>query len=173
VRLVIRLALALALLAAGCAPPPPRISAPLRTLGKAGGFTAPDDSGDLARVPFAGARATVLELWATDCEACRPALAAFARETPRIEGAGVAWVLLGVLDEGEPLDRARGVLRGWGVERPFLVDRGGGVQRTLGIAALPATVVLDRNGVVRWAAPAGASAGEVAAAARWVAGRQP
>jgi hypothetical protein len=113
----------------------------------------------------------VLELWATDCEACRPALAAFAREAPRLQGDGVAWVLLGVLEEGEPLDRVREVLRGWGVARPFLVDRGGGVQRTLGIGALPATVVLDRKGVVRWAAPASASAREVAAAARWVAGR--
>jgi AhpC/TSA family len=164
-------AVALALLAAGCARPPPPRSAPIPSLGRAGGFTVPDDGGDLTPVPSPGPRATVLELWATDCRACRPALAALAREAPRLQADDIAWVLLGVLDEGEPLDRAREVLREWGVERPFLVDRGGGVQRGLGIDALPATVVLDRRGVVRWAAPAGASAREVAAAARWVAGR--
>ena len=52
---------------------------------------------------------------------------------------------------------------------PFLVDRGGGVERSLGVLGLPATLVLDRRGVVRWAAPAGARAEVVAAAAQSIA----
>jgi hypothetical protein len=166
-----RLSLAVAALTAGCVPRVPPRSAPLPSLGRAAGFSAPDVSGDLTRVPGAAAKATVLELWATDCEPCRGSLSAFAAVAPRLQGEGIAWVLVGVLDGGEPLDHARDVLRGWGVDRAFLVDRGGGIQRALGIEVLPATVVLDRAGVVRWAAPAGASPATVAAAARWVAER--
>jgi hypothetical protein len=166
-----RLALAGAALAAGCAPRVPPPSAPLPSLGKEGGFSAPDDGGDLTRVPGAAAKATVLELWATDCEPCRWSLSASTAVAPQLQAEGIAWVLVGVLDGGEPLDRARAVLRRWGVDRAFLVDRGGGVQRALRIGTLPATVVLDRAGVVRWAAPSGASPATVAAAARWVAQR--
>ncbi len=150
-------------------------SAPLPSLGRAGGFMAPDERGDLAGVPDATgmpARATVLELWATSCEACRLSLPAVVAEAPGLARDGVGVVLVGVLDGGEPIGAARAALRSWGVERGFLVDRGGGVQRALGVDGLPGTIVLDGEGVVRWVAPAGARAGTVAAAARWVARRR-
>jgi hypothetical protein len=159
----------LTLLGAGCAPAAPPASAPLSSLGARASFSAPDERGDLVHVPGAGPRATVVELWATDCEPCRWALAALAAEAPRLEADGIACVLVGVLDAAEPIDSGRAALHAWGVDRAFLVDRGGGVQRALGIAALPATVVLDRAGVVRWVAPAGARPATVAAAARWIA----
>src|SRR5262249_7930491 len=95
-----------------------------------------------------------------------PALAA---EAPSLARDGIALVLVGVLDGGEPIGIAQETLRSWGVERGFMVDRGGGVQRSLGVDGLPATLVLDRQGGVRWVAPAGAPAREVAAAARGVA----
>ena len=157
------------LVMAGCAPAPPPPSAPLPSLGRAAAFSAPDDRGDLTRVPRAAARATVVELWATACEPCRKALPAFAAEAPRLEADGIAWVLVGVLEGGEPIQRARDALLSWGVGREFLVDRGGGVQRAFGLDALPAIVILDRAGVVRWVAPPGAPPAVVAAAARWIA----
>lgn len=160
---------ALTALATGCAAVALPPSAPLPSLGRAGGFSAPNDRGDLTRVPGAAARATIVELWATRCEPCRRALPALAAEAPRLEADGIACVLVGVLDGGEPVDRAREALRAWGVERDFLVDRGGGVQRAFGVDALPATLVLDRAGVVRWAAPPGAAPAAVAAAARGIA----
>jgi AhpC/TSA family len=159
----------LALLPAGCAPAAPPASAQLSSLGARASFSAPDARGDLVHVPGAAPRATVVELWAADCEPCRWAIAALAAEAPRLEADGIDCVLVGVLDAAEPIDRGREALRAWGVDRAFLVDRGGGVQRALGIATLPATVVLDRAGVVRWVAPAGARPATVTAAARWIA----
>jgi hypothetical protein len=164
------LAAALGMVTAGCsAPLRPRPSAPIAAIGTARGFTVPSDAGDLTPVPAAGARATVVELWASECDACGPGLVAMAAQASRERRGDIAWVLLGVLDEGEPLDRARLALRRWGIERPFLVDRGGGVQRALAIDSLPATAILDGRRVLRWVAPPRASASDVATAARWVA----
>jgi thiol-disulfide isomerase/thioredoxin len=153
---------------AGCSPAVLR-SATLPSLDKVAAFSAPDERGDLTRVPGGGARATILELWATSCAPCQKALPALAAEAPGLSRDGVELVLVSVLESAEPLDGARAMLRSWGVGRGFVVDRGGGVQRALGAGGLPATVVLDRRGVVRWVAPPGASADAVAAAARWVA----
>jgi cytochrome c biogenesis protein CcmG, thiol:disulfide interchange protein DsbE len=170
------LAAALASCSASCATShsaslPP--SASLPSLDQPSAFSVPDERGDLTRVPDGAARATVVEFWATSCEPCGKALPALGGEATRLERDGIALVLLGVLEGGEPLDRARAALRAWGVERPFLVDRGGGVQRAMGIDGLPATVVLDARGVVRWAAPPSAPPGEIAAAARRVASMRP
>jgi hypothetical protein len=150
---------------AGSVPP----SAPLASLGRPASFSVPDEDGDLRCVPDRAARATVVELWSAGCEPCKAALPALAGEAAGLEREGVALVLLSVLDGGEPIGRPRAALRAWGVERGFLVDRGGGVERTLGVDRLPATIVLDREGVVRWVAPPGAPASEVALAARRVA----
>ena len=153
---------------AGCAPAASP-SAMLPSLDRPGGFSAPDQRGDLTRVPDPGARATILELWATSCEPCRRALPALAVEAPGLARDGIDLVLVSVLESGEPLDGAAATLRAWGVGQGFVVDRGGGVQRMLGASLLPATLVLDRSGVVRWIARAGADPREVLAAARWVA----
>jgi hypothetical protein len=148
-------------------------SAPLASLGRPASFSAPDEDGDLLHVPGRAARATVVELWSAGCEPCRAALPALAGEAAGLERDGVAVVLVSVLDGGEPIDRPRAALRAWGVARGFLVDRGGGVERMLGVDRLPATLVLDREGVVRWAAPPGAPAADVALAARRVASARP
>ena len=157
------------LAAASCAAPPVPPSAPIASLGRSAAFSAPDDRGDLAHVPQQADRATVLELWATRCEPCRRAVPALAARAPGLAKEGIHVVLVGVLDGGEPLEDARAALASWGVGLPFLVDRGGGVARSLGVLGFPTTLVLDRRGVVRWAAPAGARAEAVAEAARRVA----
>jgi thiol-disulfide isomerase/thioredoxin len=157
------------LAAASCAPPPAPPSAPVASLGRPADFSAPDDRGDLTHVPQRAARATVLELWATSCEPCRRAVPQLAACAPGLAKDGIDVVLVAVLDGGEPIDDGRAALASWGVALPFLIDRGGGVERSLGVVGLPATLVLDRRGVVRWAAPAGAPAEAVAAAARSVA----
>jgi thiol-disulfide isomerase/thioredoxin len=152
----------------GCAPAV-LPSAPLPSRERPAAFSAPDERGDLTRVPGSGARATIVELWATSCEPCREALPALAAEAPGLSHDGIALVLVSVLESGEPIDQARATLRGWGVGQGFVVDRGGGVQRMLGADRLPATLVLDRRGVVRWVAPPGTGAGAIVGAARLVA----
>jgi hypothetical protein len=48
---------------------------------------------------------------------------------------------------------------------PFLVDKEGTGEREAGVRTLPATLVLDAGGKVRWVAPPGATAEAVVAAA--------
>ena len=157
---------------AACSAPSVPPSALVPSLDHMGAFSAPNDHGDLTRLPDPASRATVLDFWATSCEPCRHTLPRLAREAPALERDGVAVVLVGVLDGGESIDTARATLRAWGVEREFIIDRGGGVQRVLGVDRFPATLVLDRAGVVRWAAPPGTRADVIAAAARRVARTQ-
>jgi len=74
-------------------------------------------------------------------------------------------VLLGVLEDDESVDDARAKLASWGVSEPFMIDRGGTLMRRFGFSELPASVVLDAQGNVRWTSQKGSSANDVVAAA--------
>jgi hypothetical protein len=73
-------------------------------------------------------------------------------------------VLVGVLADGESTDDAKRALGSWGVTAPFLVDRDGTGKREAGVTTLPATIVLDASGAVKWVAPPSATADDVVAA---------
>jgi hypothetical protein len=47
------------------------------------------------------------------------------------------------------------------VDAPFLVDKDGTGKREAGIMALPATLVLDASGAVKWVAPPKATADDI------------
>jgi AhpC/TSA family len=95
------------------------------------------------------------------CKVAVPAL--FARKA-EIEAKGARLVLVGVLADAETTEDARRALASWGVRAPFLKDSGGVSQRELGVDKLPATVVLDGTGVVRWVAPPDAAPDDVVTA---------
>ncbi len=134
-----------------------------------GGFSAPDDSGNLVDVPDPSSRATVIELWARWCESCSAAVTQMLGRRNELAAEGIAVTLLGVLEQSESVDKARLVLASWGVREQFIIDRGGTIMRQYGIADLPAAVVLDKQGNVRWIGLQ-ASASDTAAAARQAAG---
>lgn len=130
---------------------------------------APDQDGAPTTIPRPGARATILDFWATWCDPCRRSVPALARAAEGAETDGIELVLVGVLDPDEPIDAAAQALQSWGAPARFVVDRGGGLKGKLGIGKLPATLILDRAGTVRWVAPAGADAEAIVRAARRVA----
>ncbi len=82
-----------------------------------------------------------------------------------LAAAGGKFVLVAVLAD-ESTDDAAAALKKWGVDAPFLVDRGGALRRELRVESLPATVIVDSAGKVVWVAPAAASPSDVVAAAR-------
>lgn len=91
----------------------------------------------------------VLEFWASWCGACKrttPVLNDLNRE---FDGAHVAFYAVNV----EPIDRQRlqAAHAAFGTEFPTLHDRTGEVQRRYAIKSLPTVIVVDREGVVRWA----------------------
>jgi thiol-disulfide isomerase/thioredoxin len=108
----------------------------------------------------------VLDFFAPTCEPCKEAIPALFAKKAEIEARGARLVLVAVLGDGESTEDARRALASWGVRAPLLKDSGGVSQRELGVDRLPATVVLDGNGVVRWVAPSKATAEDVVAALR-------
>ena len=142
-------------------------------LGQPVSFRAPDSRGALTAVPSPEDRATVLDFWAPDCAPCARSLPKLVAKTEDIKNEAYAWCWWGMLLEGESTDQAKGVLRSWGVYRDFVVDRNGAVQKQLNLGKLPATVVVDRQGRLKWVAPGDATAEDVEAAARVVAKEGP
>lgn len=144
---------------AGCGAAP--VSAPSPVLGKAIKVDLLDENGSKVSVPISGARSTVLDFWSPTCEPCRKSVPALIAKVPEIEAQGGKVVLVGVLSEDESAADAHGALESWGVRYPFLVDRGEVSQTQAGVNALPATLILDAGGVVRWVSPTGSSAADI------------
>jgi hypothetical protein len=140
-------------------------SAPNDKLGQPVAFSLPTNEGALVGVPLAGAHSTVLDFFGPSCEPCRKAVPALFRERDVLAAHGSRLVLVAVLADGESTDDAARALSSWGVSAPFLIDREGTGRREAGVRALPATLVLDERGVTRRAAPVGAPAADVVAAA--------
>lgn len=160
------LAPAVALVAAlgvvgGCARASAPPSAPSSMLGKQVTFALPSNSGSLVSVPAKGARYTVLDFFSPSCEPCREKLPALYAKRDALARKGALLMLVAVLGD-EPTDDATRALASWGVtDAPFLVDRGDVSRVSAGVRGLPATLVLDQAGALRWAAPPTATAGQV------------
>jgi hypothetical protein len=127
-------------------------------------FSLPSDDGNLVTVPLPNVT-TVIDAWAPTCKPCRDKLPALYARRAEIEARGAKLVLVAVLSQSESTDDARAALASWGVNAPFLIDRGDVLRREAGIASLPATLVLDEREHVRWVAPSNASADDVVSAA--------
>jgi thiol-disulfide isomerase/thioredoxin len=133
-------------------------------LGQPVGFALPSDEGKLVTLPLPGSKATVLDFFSPTCVPCKESLPALYATRDRIAAKGGRLLLVAVLADNETTEDARRALTSWGVEAPFLVDHEGVSQREAGVRSLPATLVLDATGVLRWVAPPGAPASAVSAA---------
>lgn len=129
-------------------------------------FYLPSDGGALVSLPLTTARLTVVDAWSPTCEPCRHKLPLLVARSAELEAVGAKLVLVGVLSDSESTDLARTTLGTWGVERPFLVDRGNVVRRELDIDGLPGTVILSADGVIQWVAKPDARADDIVAAAK-------
>ena len=113
------------------------------------GAPAPE-LGELPTMGLSGGdetRATVVDFWASWCEACResmPALDALFRER-REDGL----VVIGVSEDDDEAV-ARRAARAFGASFPIVFDRGQGLAASYQVGSLPLTFVIDRAGVVRW-----------------------
>lgn len=91
----------------------------------------------------------VLEFWASWCGACRRTTPILNSLHDELGAQGVAFYAVNV----EPIDRQRlqAAHAAFGTSFPSLHDRTGEVQRRYAIRSLPTVMVVDREGVVRWA----------------------
>lgn len=87
----------------------------------------------------------VLNFWATWCPPCRA-------EVPHFQDASVKYngqaAIIGI-DQGEPLPIVADFASTFNLTYPLLLDQDSAVNRQYGIAALPTTVFVDANGVIR------------------------
>ncbi len=128
-------------------------------------------TGEPRAIPPPGARATVVEFWAIQCEPCRRALRALDAHRGELQQAGVGVVRVAVLHRGDPIEPVREAYGSLGLTGTFLVDWGADYARDLKVRSVPATVVLDREGRVQWLASGNSNAEEIAQAALAVAER--
>jgi len=125
----------------------------------------PSTEGDLVELPQSNAKFTVIDAFAPTCEPCAKKVPALVAQRDELAELGARLVLVAVLSDDESDEAAAAALSSWGVSSAFLVDRGEVLRRSLGVDSLPATMVLDATGKVRWAAPSDADAKAVVAAA--------
>jgi cytochrome c biogenesis protein CcmG, thiol:disulfide interchange protein DsbE len=127
-------------------PQAPTPSAPSPLLGKpAPEFSRTALDGTKIEPGTLRGKVVVLEFFAQYCVPCRtamPAAQAAHQERPAAMFVGVS--------EDDTADTAANVARSFGVTFPIIHDQGKALAGRLRVSDLPATIVIDASGVVRW-----------------------
>jgi peroxiredoxin len=89
----------------------------------------------------------LVALWATWCKSCTKELAELDRLQARVHGRAV---VVGVA-VGEPYEKVRNFVAPRGLRYPQLVDEEFQLADALGSERVPSTLVVDRDGTVRYA----------------------
>jgi len=116
------------------------------------GRAAPDfalhaAAGDNVRLSEHRGEVVVLNFWSSRCTSCRTQLAALNRSFATYRTAGLSVYGVGVDDD--PV-QARDYARTAGVGFTLLLDPAKAVSRSYQVDNLPMTVLIDRNGTVRY-----------------------
>jgi peroxiredoxin len=136
------LGLTLAAAAAAAAEPPYAL------LGQAApDFALHAAAGDNVRLSEHRGEVVVLNFWSSRCTSCRTQLAALNRSFATYRSAGLSVYGVGVDDD--PV-QARDFARTAGVSFALLLDPAKDVSRSYQVDNLPMTVLIDRNGTVRY-----------------------
>jgi peroxiredoxin len=90
-------------------------------------------------------RPVVLNFWATWCPPCRAEIPHFQAASLKYNGQAA---IIGV-DQGEPASLVFDFASGFGITYPLLLDPDNAVNRQYRVVALPTTLFIDANGVVR------------------------
>ncbi|MAT95103.1 MAG: redoxin [Halioglobus sp.] len=114
--------------------------------GAAGNFTLKSAAGSNVRLSEYRGQVVMLNFWASWCGPCR-------QEFPHLDTlhrkyAGLGFTVFGINVE-QDRSQADKVLRDIPVSFPILFDDGNEVSELYGVDAMPMTLLLDRNGIVR------------------------
>ena len=108
-------------------------------------FTLKNTFGEDVSLDDYRGRPVVLNFWASWCPPCRAEIPHFQDASTKYNG---QVAVLGV-DQGEPLSIVGDFSAAFGVTYPLLLDSDNSVSRDYGVVALPKTVFIDSDGVVR------------------------
>ena len=110
-------------------------------------FTLPSAAGTNLRLQEQRGQVVMLNFWATWCGPCRREMPQLNRIYSKYRPAG--FVLLGVNVDQDSAN-ARGVADKLGVKFPVLFDTHQAVSRLYDLGTMPSTVIIDRDGRVRY-----------------------
>jgi len=110
-------------------------------------FTLPSAAGTNLRLQEQRGQVVMLNFWATWCGPCRREMPQLNRLYEKYRKAG--FVLLGVNVDENPAN-AVGVSSKLGVQFPVLFDKDQRVSRLYDLSTMPSTVLIDRDGRVRY-----------------------
>jgi thiol-disulfide isomerase/thioredoxin len=107
-----------------------------------------DLNGTLVRLPddYRG-KVVILHFWAGGCSSCKEEMPAM--ETLYSSYGRKGLVILAV-NVGQGIDAVRGLVRGLRITYPVLLDTDREMAMKYGVAGLPRTYLVDRNGVIRY-----------------------
>jgi peroxiredoxin len=110
-------------------------------------FTLPSSAGANLRLQEQRGQVIMLNFWATWCGPCRREMPELNKIYTKYRSAG--FLLLGVnVDQDQA--NARGVASKLGVQFPVLFDTKQSVSRLYDLSTMPSTVLIDRDGRVRY-----------------------
>jgi peroxiredoxin len=115
--------------------------------GSAPDFTLRTMSGSNLRLAEQRGRVVMVNFWATWCGPCRQEMPQLDRLYEKYRASG--FVLLGVNVDDDP-KKAAEVAAKLGVRFPVLLDTDKAVSRRYDLATMPSTVIIDRDGTVRY-----------------------
>jgi peroxiredoxin len=121
--------------------------ATLAAASKAPDFTLPVIGGANLRLQEQRGRVVMVNFWATWCGPCRVEMPHLNRLYDKYRGSG--FVLLGVNIDEEPR-KAADLAAKLGLRFPVLLDADKKVSRLYDLTAMPSTVLIDRDGRVRY-----------------------
>lgn len=93
-------------------------------------------------------KVVLVNIWASWCAPCK-------KELPELQkmhhAYGDDFAVLGIsIDKARSHDTVRALMGQFGVDYPVVLDSDGLSVQTFGVQGYPTSVLIDRNGVVRW-----------------------
>jgi peroxiredoxin len=140
---------ALYLAALGCSEDGANRARPLRIGDKAPEYRAVSLAGDSVSLAQSLGRVVLLNVWATWCHPCRQEIPVLQALHQRYASRGLELVGVSVDARGEE-DTIREFARDFEMTYPLWLDPDERVQSTFLAIGVPATFLIDRDGVLRW-----------------------
>lgn len=119
------------------APPSPQARFKLPTVNGAGSAT------------IEAGKVHVIHFWATFCAPCKVSMPALQKLADQYASAGLRVMAL-AQDEAEDKDSVKQFADGLKITFPVALDEGSAVAKALHLKSLPSTMILDRQGTVRF-----------------------
>lgn len=123
------------------------VAAPATTADTAPGFALPDATGNTVTLADFEGQVVLINFWASWCGPCREEMPLLDQLSERYGPLGFTMLGINVEEDSTLADR---FLEGTPVDFPILYDRENSVSQLYDVIAMPTTVIVDRQGQVRY-----------------------